>query len=380
MVSNFIHLLPKNTWILMLTNALSGIAHFIVLPYLSIYLHEYANLTTIQTGIIIGISPVLSTILSPFAGIIAKKIGYKSAIIIGSIGWVIASIIYANTYHFSLFCLAAIITGVSGSIQNIAFITTLSLSVSTKGSQSVLFNMNYWILNICAGLGPLIGIFFNSGKNPNLFYFIAVTELVFTLIILFIIKDSSRYHSQKNQEGKVDIFNSFLLFKQPGFALFVIGSFFCLLGYSQIESNFSLYLADYFEDGAFFYGKLISLNGFLAIILQPLSFYFSQKVGMKRALFLGPLFYSLSFLLFSSKTPIILYLSMIIFTFGETVYSPNSSAVVADLSDEASRSTYFGAFNLHGFGSFLGPPLGAFFLSQRHPYYLYLNYSYHPKS
>lgn len=52
---------------------------------------------------------------------------------------------------------------------------------------------------------------------------------------------------------------------------------------------------------------------------------------------------------------------MIIFTFGETVYSPNSSAVVADLSDEASRSTYFGAFNLHGFGSFLGPPLGAFF-------------------
>lgn len=73
MVSNFIHLLPKNTWILMLTNALSGIAHFIVLPYLSIYLHEYANLTTIQTGIIIGISPVLSTILSPFAGIIAKK-------------------------------------------------------------------------------------------------------------------------------------------------------------------------------------------------------------------------------------------------------------------------------------------------------------------
>lgn len=356
--------IPAEAWLIIFLNAILGIAQFIVTPYLAIFLHSYRYLTPMEDGLILGISPLIATILAPINGVLIKKWGYRNSLVIGSLGWITASIIYANATVFPLFICATLITGLTGGIENIAFTTILSLSAPDDKQDSV-FNINYWILNVTACLGPLIGTWMGSGKNPNLFYLVTVGEIISTTLIVFTTK---KMHSLDRQKGySTKLSKQFLplagILRESGFIFLIFGAFIFLVGNSQIDSNFSLFLSSAYSNGVKLYGRLQFLDGLAALILQPAMFWITKKIGLKKAVWLGPLICSGAFLMFNIHSEPLAYLAMIVFTTGTVLYNPNVTAMVSKFSKHDQRSEVFGAFNLYGIGSFVGPTMGAWILT-----------------
>lgn len=363
--------LPNIAWILVLLNALLGIAQFVVTPYLSLFLYNERQLSAFQTGLILGISPLIATMLSPINGVLTKKWGYRNSLIIGSSGWIIASILYANARHLSLFLLATTITGLTGGIENIAFMTILSVTTPDK-LQNQLFNLNYWILNWTACIGPLMGTFMGGGKNPYLFYLVTVAEIISTTIIVIVTKSYHQLDKPNNQKSTKNNYEFFeiKILKNTNFLFVIIGALVFLIGYSQIDSNFSLFLSQEYVHGDVLYGRLQSLDGLIAIIIQPVIYPIMEKVGFQKGTYVGPFLCVISFLIFMIHSKIIIYFAMIILTCGSVIYNPAVSALVTKFSTKENRSNIFGLYNLYGIGSFVGPTLGSIVLTKYHSLYL----------
>lgn len=111
------------------------------------------------------------------------------------------------------------------------------------------------------------------------------------------------------------------------------------------------------------YGLLVSLNGLLVVFLELPIASVTQRLDARRVIAAGFLITGLGFALtaFAGTMPL-LAATVVLWTIGEVVDAPVSSAYVAELAPEHMRGRYMGAWGLTwSLGLMLAPSLGARF-------------------
>ncbi|HTP56020.1 MAG TPA: MFS transporter [Thermoplasmata archaeon] len=123
-------------------------------------------------------------------------------------------------------------------------------------------------------------------------------------------------------------------------------------------------------------GWLYSLNGILVVTLQmPIAW------GLRRNhlgwMAVGTLAYGAAFLLFYAGTEYVVFLiGMAVLTLGENLVSPLQNTIVAALSTEEDRGSYFGAYGAVTNGAnVFAPPLGTLLLGTGSPLVLWGSFS-----
>jgi len=140
---------------------------------------------------------------------------------------------------------------------------------------------------------------------------------------------------------------------------FIAGSTLLVAVYGQWTATLAPYLAEDIAGGVEIFAYIVSINGAVVILGNPLARRFVERTGPLTALPTGCAFFIMSqfgFLVSEALTGFAI--SMIVFTIGEILVLPSEYAMVDEISTVQNRGTSFGGHSISMLGSFLGPTLG----------------------
>jgi MFS family permease len=183
----------------------------------------------------------------------------------------------------------------------------------------------------------------------------AATSVLFGLVALISLPRGVR--GPRSEAGWNEAWQAFRgdrRFHQVLFASFAIA-----LNFFQMSSTFGLHVTGLGFSAAT-YGALISLNGVLVVLCELPLTTITRRFAARKVMAAGYLLVGIGFALnlFAHKVAALAG-CMIIFTLGEMVAMPVSSAYIADLAPTQMRGRYMGAFGLTwACGLIIGPAMG----------------------
>lgn len=346
---------------------------YIILPFFSIYLISNNKLSIFQAGIIISTYTLFNTLTSTITYKFYKR--FNPSIILRvailTIGIIYISIVYINNFY--IIFLLAIILGISQSF--IEPIIKILLS-KNKGSidSSLIFRVRYMILCISIIIGPIIGnfiaylsktyIFIISGVLYILLSFLGISLIINKKNLSIITSEENNSNNLLVKNKNIDITLSVLIFTSIlVFAVFAV-----------FETVTPLSLSQYTKEPEKIFSILIILNSILALLIQPIIIFISNKITDIHFAKLGCIIFALAYIIFSfSKSNIILLITAtIVFTFGEAMIIPSIDIIIDKIAPIEKKTLYFSYLELRKLGFFITPIFCSFIIQYFSPKIMYI--------
>lgn len=211
-------------------------------------------------------------------------------------------------------------------------------------------------MNAGFALGPAAAGFLADRSFFWLFVGDAVTSVVFGTIALVSLPGGRPPRPEERDAGG----SIGVMLRDRPFVAFLIGSVGITYVYLQSMSVLALHVkAEGLSTSD--YGLLVSLNGLLVVVLELPIASITQRLDARRVIAVGFFVTGLGFALtaFAGTMPL-LAATVVLWTVGEVVDAPVSSAYVAELAPAHMRGRYMGAWGLTwSLGLMLAPSLGA---------------------
>jgi MFS family permease len=350
--------LPTPFWFLwagMLLNALGGFLY----TFLSLYLTRTRGLSVEQAGFISSLFGIGGLCSGPLGGALADRLGRRPTLLISTgltaaaimqLGWARAPVYIG----FSALCVGLL----AGMWRPAAYAAAADLVAPEHRTRA--YSLLYWASNLgFAGASVLAGALARIDMWL-LFVGDAATTFLFGVLVLLGVPETRPAADEKAPPRSLlvpyrdRVFVAFALAQLP-------------LGWMFWQANVTLPL-DMGSHGVSLarFGQLISINGILIVLLQPLAVSWVVRRRRSRALALGALLIGLGFFLPALRPSVPIYAAgIVVWTLGEIIVSAVTPALIADLAPPDLRGSYQGGFQLcWGASSLLGPALGSLVLGR----------------
>lgn len=354
--------LPKEMWLLSLT-VLVNRAGAMVIPFLMIYLTKALGISPQKASLVL--------IAYGFGGMITAPIAGRVSDIVGNDKVMKASLIFAGIVLFfiplttNFFLIIILVT--SWSIISQAFRPACMAIISDLVPNNLLkpaFSLNRLVINLGMSIGPAIGGFLVYFSYKLIFIVDGASSLIAGILLLFSLKQPAKSVFVKselqNNKSTILVENGLTAIKNSYFIYFLIALIPASIVFFQLESTVSLFLVRDLKLSETTYGFLFSLNTLIIVFIEVPLNSFTNKWKYNNSLALGCLLTGLGFgvMCFVSGT-ISASISVIIWTFGEMILFPASSAYVSELSPPTRKGEYMGLYSMSfGVGSIVAPIFG----------------------
>lgn len=344
--------LPRPVWILFFGSFLNKFGAFVV-PFLAIYLTRQGY-TLADAGIAIGAYGAGNLIASLLGGHLADTFGRRKTIVLSMFSGAVAMLLLSQARSLPAITVLAALTGLTNELYRPAA-SALLADLVPLGQRLTAFSAYRMAFNAGWAFGPATAGFLAGHGYFWLFLGDAVTSLLFGLVAFFALprgvrgKEPTVPWSEALQTLRRDP-----RLKHALFAMFAIG-----LVFFQMASSYGLHVTQLGFSAAT-YGALISMNGAMVVLcelpLTTITRRFPSRIVMASGYLLAGIGFALN--AFAHTLPA-LVVCMIIFTLGEMIAMPVSSAYIADLAPANLRGRYMGVFGLTwATGLIIGPAMG----------------------
>lgn len=351
--------MPPLVFLLLTGGGLLSILRFMAMPFLALYLHKVTGAPPPVVGAVIGLSAI-SNLLSGFIlGPLSDRLGRKPSIIIGSLISGVTFMGYAFAQNLFAFGALQLLAGMSWAIMGPAFMALLT-DLTPEPMRVRVFGYSYWVTNIGAAVGPILGTLAGSGKVGLPFILVGGASILLAAVFLFVLPTAVGFQPLEKRTAMDSLRHMGEALQNRTLALFFLGSAITAMAYSQVDTNIPQYLSLHVANGLHLYAYLISANALTVLVLQPLLSRWQERKPLVWGVAGGALIYAVanaSYILATSAAQWILV--VVIFTVGEVLLSPGSQAVVAKYAPPDRRATYFTLQNAQwSVSAFIGPVLG----------------------
>lgn len=351
-------------WVLLLGTIMTRGAAAMTLPFLAIYLSGKMELSPLLIGLIVGISPLMSTAGGFVGGHLSDRFGRKPVML------------------NSLFLLAIVYVGFSAAQTPIWFIClnamnglcnsffepvsqALIADLTEKEKRMKAYSLRYTAINIGAAVGPLAGAYMASHSPKATFIITAGIYFIYSIILFLFM---NRFSFQTGTPGKEPVtFQAALHIVKRDHALryLILGSILINIGYAQMESNLPQSLNHSIANSVFIYSILLSVNACMVVFFQMPISSIAEKYKPMQAMIFGAILTAAGLAGFGFVNGwVTAVIAMALFTVGEILIFPSSSVMIDELAQDHLRGTYFGASQFRRVGSFAGPIVGGYLLGQ----------------
>src|SRR6184192_1983041 len=344
--------LPRTAWILFLGVFLNKFGTFVV-PFLTLYLTRQGHSLT-AAGMAVGAYGVGTLLASGLGGHLADTFGRRKTIVLSMFSAAVAMMLLSQARSLSAIILLTALTGLAGELYRPAS-SALLADLVPAGSRVTAFSAFRMAFNAGWAFGPATAGFLAERSLFWLFVGDAVTSALFGAVAFLALPGGARSPSTECRwTDALKVLGRDRKFQQVLFSAFAVG-----LVFFQLLSTFGLHVTRLGFSAAT-YGAIISLNGVLVVLCELPLTSITRRFPARRVMAAGYLTVAAGFALNGlAHTVPALVVCMIIFTFGEMMTMPMSSAYVADLAPAHLRGRYMGAFGLVGATAMIvGPGLG----------------------
>jgi len=339
---------------------LATTARGMTLSFLAIKLQQSFGLSPAAIGALLGIGPLLGAMVGPFAGSLSDRIGRKAVLTVTLVAMAVSLVGMGLADTVVTFCLAQIASAIAIAIYE-PISRALMSDVCPEPTRLKYFSWRYMASNAGWALGPLIGIAAGAATTPlflaaGLVYavFAALLHLLHVPVLASVAAAEARLSLVAGIRAAA---------RDPRLAFFVAGGVLLIAVHGQWSATLAPYLTAHIAGGMEIYAYLVSINGAVVLLCNPLARRFIERAGALRALVIGCVLFLAGELGFLFSTGFVgLAMAMTVFTIGEILVVPSEYMLVDGIADDRNRGSYFGAHSFATVGNFIGPTLGGMML------------------
>jgi MFS family permease len=345
--------LPPAAWVLFGGTFVNRLGTF-VMPFMTLYL-THQGFSVPQAGLALAMYGIGGVAAQFLGGWLADRIGRKNAIGFSMLGAsVITLLLWQASSLLVTYALMLLLALVAEMHRPAA--SALIADLVPSEQRVTAFALFRLAINIGWACGLALGGLLADRSFDYLFIGDAATSAAFGVISLIALPHGMRTsrHEERHLKGATRT-----ILADRGFLLF-LGS--VLIGaaiYMQNVSTFPLHIqAAGFSTSV--YGSLQALNGVIVVLLElPITSWTGRR-SRTRMIALGTVLIGLSFasLIVARSIPALAAM-VLVWTLGEIIASPVSSAFVADRSPEHTRGRYQASLGvMFALGAVVGPTIG----------------------
>jgi len=328
-------------WVGTLVNRLGGF----VVPFLSLYLTRSRGMSIGDTGLIVSLYGLGLIGAGPLGGWVADRWGRKPAILIGLGAGGTCAIALGCSKRLEFIALFTFLLALLGEMYRPGVQAAVADLVPSKDRPRA-YGLIYWAINLGFAIAVSAAGFFVERGYGVLFYIDGITSIAYAVLVLVAVPETRPPGVREATPGERSSLVAPLM--DPVFGRFLLGTLFLVLVFWQHQVALPVDLTAHGVSPAT-YGRLIGINGFLIVVLQPFVAEFLGRRDRSNVLAIACLLVGLGFGMNALVTTTPLFgVAIAVWTLGEIAYFPLANALVADLAPTAQRGRYQGLFSMVG--------------------------------
>lgn len=351
--------LPRAVWVIFCVTLVNRTGTM-VLPFLVIYLTRQVGLNPEQAGLTLVCYGAGAVLTAPLAGKLcdrwdARHVMTAALFLSGAI-----LLVYPLARNFETILAITALWAIVSEAFRPASLAILSEAV-VPDQRKAAFALSRLAINLGMSIGPALGGFLAAYSFTALFIIDGATSLLAGLLLVGVPLHAA-HHADPNQTEPADPGPSgkFGALRDFGLVYFLVSMVIIHLVFFQTQGAMPLYLVRDLQISESIYGLLFTVNTGLIILFEvPLNLAMSHWPH-RLAMALGAALCGAGFgaLAVSSQVWSIA-LTVVVWTFGEMILFPSSSAHVADIAPAAQRGVYMGYYVMtFSIAFMIGPWLG----------------------
>ena len=343
--------LPRPAWIVFGGVFVNRFGSF-VLPMLTLYLTK-AGFTPFQAGLAVGAYGGGHLVASFLGGHMADRIGRRNTIVVSMFGSAAAMLALSQARTYAPIVIITFLAGCAAEMYRPASLALLADFVPEE-NRTVAIGVYRFAVNLGFAAGPATAGFLADRSFLLAFLGDAVTSVAYGLIALALLPHGLRSEARDEDAGAVRI-----VARDTPFLVFLFATVCITLVEFQFISALALHVTQHGYSAAT-YGALISMNGVLIVLFELAITNYVQRFTLLRVVATGYLLIGIGFALTGlAHTIPALAATVVVWTLGEMINAPPTSAWVAKIAPERFRGRYMGMHSVAwSIGMLAGPPLG----------------------
>ena len=345
--------LPREVWVLFIGAFVNRLGTF-VLVFITLYLTS-RGYSVPQAGLGLAGYGLGAIGAQAAGGLLADRIGRRNTIMLSMLGGAALALSLVWVDGLWPIVLVVFLLGFFGELYRPAS-SALVADLVAPEARVAAFSVYRMTINIGFAGGLALGGVLAGESYHLLFVGDAITSSLFAVIAITSLPHGTRT-TKHEERDRVSTGRSIVA--DRGFLLVLGAVFVTAVIYMQNATTFALHVTD-LGYSTRVYGSLLAMNGVLVVLFElPISAW-TQHRQRTRMIALGAVLVGLGFaeLSFIKAVPGLL-LMVVIWTLGEIVESPATSAVVADRAPDHARGRYQGALGMmYASAAVVGPLVG----------------------
>jgi MFS family permease len=359
--------LPSGFWWLWTSTLVNRVGSFVV-TFLSLYLTVQRGYSASYAGLVASLFGLGGMIASPVGGTLADRWGRRPTMLAAQLATAASTAALGFARNPVAIAALVFVLGFAVQASRPAIQAMLSDLVPGEDRQRA-FSLNYWAINIGFSVASLSAGLIAAHGFLLLFLLDAATTLLCAVVVFVklpetrpaepVVLTAGAEPRAEPRTGTREVLRDRRFMGLVGLNLLLAGIF------AQTGIGLPIAMG---QDGmnSTDFGVVISVNGILIVLLQiPLTQLVTRR-SPARLLSFGALLFGAGLGLtgFAGSIPVYA-LTVCVWTMGEIIYMPTSSAAVAKLSPPHARGRYSGIMGLSwSVANFTGPLLGGFVIDQ----------------
>jgi MFS family permease len=380
--------LPKEIWILCAATLVNR-AGTMVLPFLVLYLTRTLEISPGRAALSLTVYGVAALVTMPIAGRLSDRIGpvavmKASLFLSGAILF-----LFPLAHHFAAILVITFAFAVLNESVRPPSLAIISDAVAPRQRKAA-FALSRLSVNLGMSVGPAVGGLLALISFRWLFFVDGLTSILAGIVLTLAPwpKVETKVRGLQEPEWdepeelgrEIEADGVELLapahpaadlraFHNRRMLYFLAALIPVQLVFFQLTSGVPIFLVKYLKMPEALYGTVFTLNTLLIVAIEvPLNTAMAEWPH-RRALTLGALLYALGFGSFAfAHGPATVLASVVVWTFGEMILLPGSSAYAAEIAPPGRRGEYMGLYTMSFSIAFsLGPWMGASILGRWGP-------------
>ena len=355
--------LPRGLWVVCAT-VLINRSGTMVLPFLALYLTGERGFSPAEAGLTITLYGLGALVIAPIAGWLCDRLGAQrimewSLLLAGGL-----MLLYPHVEGKHAIMAMTPALAILGEAFRPASMALLS-DLAPKDKLKAAFALNRLAVNLGMSIGPAVGGFLAMWSFATLFYVDGATSILAGLVFAVTGRTSAAtpgaVHSVAHPAPGAPSQRLLAGFSDKRLLFFLGAMIPVLIVFFQHQATMPLYLVRDAGMTTAAYGLLFTINTGLIIFLEvPLNLAMAGWPH-RRALPLGAFLTAAGFgALAVTSSAWGVAATVVLWTFGEMILLPGSSAYVAEIAPPRRRGEYMGFYSMSFSVSFAsGPALGA---------------------
>jgi len=382
--------LPREVWLLSAATLVNR-AGTMVLPFLVLYLTRTLGITPAHAALSLTVYGIAALITMPVAGRLTDVLGpltvIKTSLFLSGVLLFLFPLAHSFATILAITFLFAILNE-SVRPPSLSMISDLVAPAQRKPA----FALSRLAVNLGMSVGPAIGGVLALFSFRWLFFVDGATSILAGIVIMLARWDTTRLKpshdaewSEPSELGSEIEADSVVplaashpaadlrAFRNRRMLYFLAAMIPVQIVFFQLTSTLPLFLVHNLHLPESFYGTVFTLNTLLIVAIEvPLNTAMAHWPH-RRTLTLGALLYAIGFGAFALvKGPVQVFAAVIVWTFGEMILLPGSSAYAAEIAPVGRRGEYMGLYTMSfSFAFAVGPFLGAELLQRWGPHGLW---------